>query len=360
MQELSIKVYPSNQRLDKDWFVQYRHPHKEGLQKKYGRLKHLHTLEEKLAEVEKLIQEIKADCFSPEAKVNFTLLKHLYEIVEMRFLNRKVKTRDAYMGFFNMFKRWYMEEGKGKDFETMGYSYSKYILKCGLCNRTHNNHIKTLRSFFNDLLSFFPSSYLINPFKNIRIIPTNSNTKQWFKPFDVKRLKSFISATDPQLWLACLVEYYCFIRPGEIRHLKIESINFEKSTFQLKADETKNRRNDIVLIPPDLLAILSQYKNLPDNYFLFGMDGQPGPVQLGKDNLSKRHQLILKKLKFAKGYSFYSWKNTGAVEMVKNGTHMKALSLMIRHSDITTTDMYLQSLSIDDLISQYMIKYTTI
>ena len=60
------------------------------------------------------------------------------------------------------------------------------------------------------------------------------------------------------------------------------------------------------------------------------------------------------------GYSFYSWKNTGAVMMYKNGIKMKYISLLMGHSSIETTDMYFKSLGIDDVMTEINLSYPII
>jgi integrase len=47
-----------------------------------------------------------------------------------------------------------------------------------------------------------------------------------------------------------------------------------------------------------------------------------------------------------KGYTLYSWKHTGAVNAHLSGVGIKQLQLMLRHSTVQMTDIYLKSLGL--------------
>ena len=65
-------------------------------------------------------------------------------------------------------------------------------------------------------------------------------------------------------------------------------------------------------------------------------------------------------LELPTGYTLYSWKNTGAVMMYKEGVKMKYISLYMGHSSIEITDEYFKSLGIDDVMDEVKIKYPKI
>jgi integrase len=70
--------------------------------------------------------------------------------------------------------------------------------------------------------------------------------------------------------------------------------------------------------------------------------------------------MFLDSIDLPKGYTFYSWKNTGAVMMYKNGVKMKYISLLMGHSSIEITDIYFKSLGIDDVMNEINIAYPSI
>ena len=62
------------------------------------------------------------------------------------------------------------------------------------------------------------------------------------------------------------------------------------------------------------------------------------------------HLAILKKLKFnTERHKFYSWKHTGAVQMVKNGIHIKYIQVQGRWHDLDQVNSYLRQLGMIDM-----------
>ena len=63
-----------------------------------------------------------------------------------------------------------------------------------------------------------------------------------------------------------------------------------------------------------------------------------------------QHGKILKrlenegKLMDSKGLTFYSWKDTGALALFKNKVNPLEIMRQLRHKDLTTTQLYCQSL----------------
>ncbi|MBK9729683.1 MAG: hypothetical protein IPO83_00045 [Chitinophagaceae bacterium] len=63
-----------------------------------------------------------------------------------------------------------------------------------------------------------------NLFDKIKRCPEERKGSLYFQPEQVSRLKLIISEKEPALWLACQFIYYCFIRPGELRNLKVSDV----------------------------------------------------------------------------------------------------------------------------------------
>jgi integrase len=139
--------------------------------------------------------------------------------------------------------------------------------------------------------------------------------------------------------------------------LRVENVNFETKRFEINSVTAKNSKFEVVPIPPQLLKEFEFIKKYPGNYFLFGRERLPSPNKNGRDTLSYRHKKFTDQLGLKKGHTFYSWKNTGAVEMVKTGTHLKIISMLMRHSSLEITQDYLSTLGIDDLLNQIQINY---
>jgi integrase len=357
MQQLKMKLYPLNGDLNAQWFIKYTKADGSGHEKAYINSKEFPTYSLRFAEAERRMREL---IYARVNTVNIyhqDILKDIHSIIELRGSGLKQKTKQTYWSFFNTFLTWYSKFGKDMDQNKIGNLFLKHLLQKNYSNTTYNNYRKMLKSFFADLISFYPGRYSLNTFSDIRALPEQRQSKKWFTPELQLKLKDILIENDKELWLACLIQYYCFIRPNELRQIQLENINFESKKFQIKAATAKNSKVEYVPICDALMAYLLPYKNLQKNWFLFSVDGCPGSKMYGRDHLSYRHKKFTNWLQLENGYTFYSWKNTGAVELVKSGTHMKVISMLMRHSSIEITDEYFKSLGIDDLITQSMIHY---
>ncbi len=164
-----------------------------------------------------------------------------------------------------------------------------------------------------------------------------------FEKDERKRLKAAIEANDPQLWLACEIQYYCAIRPGtELRLMKIGWIDFDRSKFRIPSTESKSRRIDIVDIPAFLMEKLMVYKPYDKNLYLFGKYGQPNIDPVGKNTLRNRFNRYRDALEISKDRKFYSWKHTGAIQLLDNGLKPYDLKNHLRHKSFATTEIYIK------------------
>jgi len=148
---------------------------------------------------------------------------------------------------------------------------------------------------------------------------------RYFSHAQVKFLAKEISKSDKALWLGVRFIFYCFIRPKELRLLKVADILLEESKICIPATVSKNKKTQYVVIPDAFLENLKEKltgRN-PAEYLIAMGDGF---TPIGKNLLKNRHQKLLKQLHFdTDRFKLYSWKHTGAVMAVKNGVHIKQL-----------------------------------
>jgi integrase len=211
-------------------------------------------------------------------------------------------------------------------------------------NESYNAHLILFKSFFTQLIT--KKIVATNPFNGIKKLPPMNVAPLPFNRPQMEILKNKIPAQDPQLWFFVQFIYYCFIRPGELRLLKLSDINFYENKIQIRPEINKNKKMQWVSIPTQLMeqiniAGLQQYEN---DFFVFGRYGKPGPVPVGVNAMKLRHQAILKNLKFNINYKMYSWKHTGAVSCARAGMPLKELQLQLRHYSLDQVNHYLSSM----------------
>jgi integrase/recombinase XerD len=216
---------------------------------------------------------------------------------------------------------------------------------------TYNNYIATLRTLFMELKE---RGYINeNPFSGLKNKKTGAKRRRAFSKQEQALVASYILRNEHWLSLGMLLQYYCFIRPSELRRLRIQMIRLEDSMIYLPGDATKNHEFARLTINDKLKEYLSRY-NLdayPANYLIFGQGLLPHPaIPVGANTMNNRHKSCLQKLKKTgllkniEGLSFYSWKDTGAMALFKRKVNILEIMRQLRHKDLSTTQRYCESL----------------
>jgi integrase len=174
----------------------------------------------------------------------------------------------------------------------------------------------------------------------------NDNTPQPIQQLDILKFGKEIKERDPQLWMACCFEYYCFIRPGkELRLLKIGDIDFGRGTIRVNSVNSKTVERRIGIPYEFLIELRDEYKlhTFSRDKFVFSKVGLPGDVCLGKNNLRFRFAKIRDDMDMPEMYKFYSWKHTGNVRAEDSGITLRELQDQNGHSSAKTTEGYLKN-----------------
>lgn len=342
------QLYPLNKEIKRVWYIEYTG--KDGKRKKvYGRLNHLPTVPQRLAEAEFLIKQIQdADLQQPVRGAGNQLINDLQEIFNLKSTYWSPKTISAYQTHFYTFARWYRQQGCPKMDALQAMRFLNGISKKN-GSTTRNNYRNNLKGLFTALTKFFKSRYTDNPFADVDLVAEARATKEWFRPMAMETVKQAI-AGDLQILLASRIMYHCFARPNELRQLKCADIVTETKTLRIVSNVAKTKRIRFVPIPDCLFATLKAFAALPGSFYIFGKHGCPGTELNSRDHLSKQHKRLIAPLNLGKGFTFYSWKNTGAVKMLmQDRKPMRYISKCMGHHSLDMTDNYFQSLGVDEM-----------
>jgi integrase len=161
---------------------------------------------------------------------------------------------------------------------------------------------------------------------------------------DLKILLPEIQKSDPQLYFACMIQYYCFIRPGkELRLLKISDIDLHNGLIVIRQENAKNKQRQTVTMPQQLIDICFDYgiDKADKTLFIFGNKKRFGTRVCSVNMLRWRFNKIRDRLNMSKGYKFYSFKHTGASRLHLAGViSMRELMDQLRHSKLEATQHY--------------------
>lgn len=215
---------------------------------------------------------------------------------------------------------------------------------------THQLHIgkqqNTVGGYFRTFKNVFVPVLGKELLEGINIKKADGTPAQYFSQAQVRFLSVRMQEQDPKLWLGVQLLYYCFIRPGESRLLKVGDVILEEAKICIPKEISKNKKTQYVIIPESFLADLEAaiMGRNPTEYILGSMK------PMGANYLNQKHQAFLKSHHFdTKRHKLYSWKHTGAVAACKAGIHIKQLQMQLRHHSLDQVNAYLRQLGLMDL-----------
>ncbi|MDO9153731.1 MAG: hypothetical protein Q7U47_08510, partial [Paludibacter sp.] len=136
-------------------------------------------------------------------------------------------------------------------------------------HRTYNNHLLFYRRFFKWIQDF---DYIAaNPFETIPTISKKLIHKKR-RALDRSQLRELVvqlESTHPRFLAACMMLYYCLLRPDDLMELKRKHFDLIKNVIIIFEAETKNKNSSLRTIPIALekyLRYLDIEKLHPDDY----------------------------------------------------------------------------------------------
>ena len=347
-------LYSNNGCTKKRWYFLY-YVNQAGVlfpYKLYGGINRYSNADERFFAAKRLLNTL--DFASTEIEFNTEDLQNIFDCaLEKRKPYLRKKTIATYQSKINDFLDFCRRNRINKLRKIDNKIIAKYLQELLQKNNTTvNSYIITFKRLFKDFVKENKIRY--NPFAELKKLPEARKGKMFFNNYQIEILKSEISKQNKLLWFACKLQYYCFIRPNEMRFLKLEHINLVDGTIKIDASFSKNKKTQVVVIPNSFLIdfIELNINNNSECNYLLTLNNQ----QLNRDYLSKEHKKILTKLGFSNRYSFYSWKHTGAYMAVKNGIKLKDLQLQLRHHSLDQVNEYLREMGVldcDDLKNKY-------
>ena len=287
--------------------------------------------------------------FNLTKKANKNIRFYLNEYLNRKKVGLANKTYQTYVSKLRIFCNWLdfkglalydISEVKNKIiidfFDFLIYEKKLDKVTCG-------KYKQILVDYFNYLVK--NKAITENPvFDIVMPIKTKDMAARPISKNDFKALITLIRENDPQLYLACMFQYYLAIRPGrELRFLKIKDIDLTGKTV-IVTDETAKTVRRTIDMSDDLIEILNMYniEFYNRNYYLFGREKTPGLEPLGQNTLRTRFNKYRDKLELPDIYKFYSMKHTGGGALLDNGFTIEEIKSHFGHTSIETTDNYLK------------------
>lgn len=360
------KISPESFDMSVDWYVWFRFFNAKTNrweQKRYKKgINEIKTLKERLQfahQLQKSLQECLDEGWNPfireEMPVKMYSLKETIEYIQkIKAATSRPKTIRTYKYIMGAFVAWLKEKNltnaNVKEFtSSLAMEYmDTLITRKSYSGRTYNDHLIILRTFFNAIVEREWIS--VNPFKAVKKKQTTIGRNLAYSEDEKEALRKVLYREDRWMYYLSQIMYYCFIRRTEMIRLKISDIDLINKTIVIRAEVSKNKCQESVVIPRGLEPILKEMRleHYPEDYYLFGRHLFPSEKKYCNENhVSSRHNKFLPKLNIDSEKGLYSWKHTGACAAYY-ATNKDIYSLMrqLRHRDLNTTMIYLKSLGL--------------
>ncbi len=276
-----------------------------------------------------------------------------FELAYKAKQSKKKATNDSYRSLHKLLMKFVSDEKIGdlaiRSFNrTQAYQFMDMVQKRKVSGVTYNKYKTYCTIIFNELIR---REYVSeNPFFKIPNMREEKKARQPFSMYEKRMILERAEEIEPQLVLPIYLIYYCFIRPKELRNLKIGDLNLKEGIITVRSNISKNGDTEHVTIPRHLIPLLYNHiKNHSYNKYVFGQKLMPTMKGISKNLLNRRHRIVLDSLKAemeTNDKSIYSWKDTGASDMLKRGVDVMQLMKQLRHKDLNTTQRYLTGFGI--------------
>ena len=284
-------------------------------------------------------------------KNNKTMNYYMSEFLQEKKPNIRISTYHTYNSKFRIMEQ-FLLQNKINDNDISEFTdntarkFVAYLFeKRKIKNKMANQYLLLFKMFFKHIIK--RKIININPFEDIQPYKTTSIPAKYFQLPTLEMVKEAFLKHDPQMWTIAQFEFYCMIRPIELRKLQIKYIDIFEASITIPAHIAKNGTQRTVVIPEPLHKYLRDTINLlqyPENYFIISKNKQPDKDPVGKNYMWNHFDKIRKLINLPRDYKLYSFKHTGNVMAVKAGIGLKELQMQNGHHSLDQLNAYLRQM----------------
>ena len=267
------------------------------------------------------------------------------------YLNNKKRdvrpdTMRSYSSITNQFNEWI--EGSNRSGKVTGnflrydaICYMDYIYEKGYANKSYNNTLKGMRALFSWAVEHCYCKE--NPFANIKTKTKEAKKRILIDEKSRKKISEYLKVKNPQFLIVCQLVYNSAMRPKEIANIQIGNIRLEHRYIVVTEDNAKNKKSRCATITADVIEYLRPLiKNIPDNYYLFGMnkDLKPAAKRCALSKFRKMWDDMRTILKLPQEMQLYSLRDTGMIDLLHAGVDELSVQKHYDHSDLSIQAIY--------------------
>lgn len=231
----------------------------------------------------------------------------------------------------------------------MAQEYFDYLVEeRTLASKTYNNKLGQLKSFYNTALKRKWVEKQ-NPFDFVERQSSDYGEKNIpFSQSQLNEIVPYLKQKDPYIWQFICFIYYAFMRPSEIKRLKVENIDMDKKLIKINSRQSKVKKLDFLPIAAPLYEILISmelHKENP-NHYLFTAEEKPGETPMSSSYTTKHFKVIKDYFGLSSNHSIYAFKHTAVCRWYEQEKDIVRIQKMCRHTTIEMTARYLKSLGL--------------
>ncbi len=271
-----------------------------------------------------------------------------------RYLNERLSGLDpntvaTYRSKFRVFHLWTLREGYA-DLDISAYTNKVVLLFFAYLNTermssaiTYNKYRQLLKGLFDFVMD--EGKVTINPVQRLPVC-TRVNKKEPMPIVDQADFDKLMNRIkkDRELYLFVLFEYYCLMRPTEIRLMQVKWIDFARGVIHIPASVSKTKRPKTPIIPNEFMQVLRDNYSLhlaeKEHYVIGKGSNGTGDRHYGKNIMRWRFNKIRAELKMPKDYMLYSYKHTANIRLEAMSVPVYDRMMQNGHTSIVTTERY--------------------
>jgi len=362
MSLLFVDYTPAQLRENKSrWYIEFyvKSPLTSKLKRKTIKVNRIDSITERRKLAKRLVLDINNKLqsgwnpfFEMEAGKSFHKLIDALNI----FLSQKIKeftSKDSirtYKSHIDIFSNYVIDILKQKDITVISFDYVQaknyldyiYNIK-SIKGQTFNNYRNKCLTIWN---WFIENSYCkTNVFKTIKKKIVNKKIRIIIDTETRKQIKEYLLKQDEKQFLCiCLLCFHGLIRPKEICYLKPANIHLDKKVVFLTPDITKDNDTRVVALTNELIKLLIEIdvKDIDNKLYIFSENFKPGKTLLNPRCISKRWDKLRTQLNLPKEMQFYSLKDSGIVQKLRDGISPELVQKQAGHSSLDQTNQYIQ------------------
>jgi integrase len=291
----------------------------------------------------KFAAKVYADKKSGNTTINYFINSYMKD----RMSGLDDNTISTYTSKYRVFQQWVLREDLAdKDItaftnDVICNFFNYLIVERKSSYITYKKYKQLLHGCFEFVVD--QGKLLFNPVQRLpKCTTVNSKEPKPISDVDSVRFMKVIKQNE-QMYLYILFEYYCLMRPNEIRMMRVGWIDFERGYVIIPASVAKSRVAKTPIIPEVFMELIRNDFRLHlenKDFYVIGKTGKPGLEHIGKNTMRTRFNVIRKNLNMPKGYMLYSWKHTANVRL--SDMDMPGIDRMRQngHTSLLTTEKY--------------------